>query len=130
MTTVRIPDTFTYTTTELVSGVVEASARAYGSEGWGFESLRARSFPVRQTPLQSIVLNDSEAPHSEQVAAVLEGDRRRVISAAKVTEIKSGFRRRPDTGEGCGSGRRLSDRPQGAEIQQVRIKGCSVSSFP
>jgi hypothetical protein len=33
MTTVRLPDTFTYTTTELVSGLVEPSACAYGSEG-------------------------------------------------------------------------------------------------
>src|ERR1700740_1450424 len=42
MTTVGLPDTFTYTTTELVSCLVEPSACAYGSEGWRFESLRAR----------------------------------------------------------------------------------------
>jgi len=42
MTTVGLPDNFTYTTTELVSCLVEPSACAYGSEGWGFESLRAR----------------------------------------------------------------------------------------
>ena len=43
MTTVGLPDTSTYTTIELVSCLVTPSARAYGSEGWGFESLRARS---------------------------------------------------------------------------------------
>ena len=42
MTTVGLPDTFTYTTTELVPCLFAPSARAYGSEGWGFESLRAR----------------------------------------------------------------------------------------
>ena len=42
MTTVRLPDTSTYTTTELVSCQVTPSARVYGSEGWEFESLRAR----------------------------------------------------------------------------------------
>jgi hypothetical protein len=42
MTTVEPPHAFTYTTTELVSCLVTPSARAYGSEGWGFESLRAR----------------------------------------------------------------------------------------
>ena len=42
MTTLRLPDTPTYTTIELVSRLVTPSARAYGSEGWGFESLRAR----------------------------------------------------------------------------------------
>lgn len=47
MTTARLPDTFTYTTTELVSGLVEPSACAYGSEGWEFESLRARSLPAQ-----------------------------------------------------------------------------------
>jgi hypothetical protein len=44
MTTVRLPDTSTYTTRELVSCLVTPPARAYGSEGWGFESLRARTF--------------------------------------------------------------------------------------
>src|SRR5271166_2170725 len=43
MTTVGLPDTFTYTTIELVSCLVVSSARAYGSEGWGFESLRAHA---------------------------------------------------------------------------------------
>src|SRR5271167_192734 len=42
MTTVRLPDTSTYTTSELVLCLVAPSACAYGSEGWGFESLRAR----------------------------------------------------------------------------------------
>ena len=41
-TTIRLPDTLNYTTIELVSCLVAQSARAYGSEGWGFESLRAR----------------------------------------------------------------------------------------
>lgn len=44
MTTVGLPDTFTYTTTELASCLVEPSACAYGSEGWGFGSLRAHTF--------------------------------------------------------------------------------------
>jgi hypothetical protein len=44
MTTVELPHAFAYTTTELVSCLVTPSARAYGSEGWGFESLRARTF--------------------------------------------------------------------------------------
>jgi hypothetical protein len=35
MTTVGLPDTFTYTTTELISCLVEPSACAYGSEGLG-----------------------------------------------------------------------------------------------
>ena len=35
MTTVRLPDTFTYTTTELASCLVAQSACAYGSEGYG-----------------------------------------------------------------------------------------------
>jgi hypothetical protein len=42
MTTVGLPDTFTYTTAESVSRLVARSTCAYGSEGWGFESLRAR----------------------------------------------------------------------------------------
>ena len=41
MTTVGLPDTSTYTIMELASRLVAPSARAYGSEGWGFESLRA-----------------------------------------------------------------------------------------
>src|ERR1700687_1099460 len=41
MTTVGLPDTSTYTTIELASSLVAPSACAYGSEGWGFESLRA-----------------------------------------------------------------------------------------
>jgi len=43
MTTIRLPDTLTYATIELASSPVTSSARAYGSEGWEFESLRARS---------------------------------------------------------------------------------------
>jgi hypothetical protein len=42
MTTVGLLDTLSYTTTELVSCLIKLSARAYGSEGWEFESLRAR----------------------------------------------------------------------------------------
>jgi len=42
MTTTDHPDTHTYTTIELVSWLVAPSACAYGSEGWEFESLRAR----------------------------------------------------------------------------------------
>jgi hypothetical protein len=42
MTTVGLPDTTTYTTIELVSCLVAQSACAYGSEGLGFGSLRAR----------------------------------------------------------------------------------------
>jgi hypothetical protein len=41
MTTVRLPDTSTYTTRELVLCLVAPSAWADGSEGWGRESLRA-----------------------------------------------------------------------------------------
>src|ERR1700694_3497210 len=44
MTTVGLADTSSYTTTELVSCLVTPSAYTYGSEGWGFESLRARTF--------------------------------------------------------------------------------------
>jgi hypothetical protein len=44
MTTFALPDTFTYTTTELVSGLVEPSACAYGSEG----RLAARRQPTDQ----------------------------------------------------------------------------------
>jgi hypothetical protein len=44
-TTVRLPDTFTYTTTELISCLIAPSACAYGSEGWEFESLRAHLVP-------------------------------------------------------------------------------------
>jgi len=43
MTTVGLPDTSTYRTIELVSCLVAESACAYGSEGWEFESLRARA---------------------------------------------------------------------------------------
>jgi hypothetical protein len=43
MTTVGLPDSATYTAIELVSCLVVSSACAYGSEGWGFESLRARA---------------------------------------------------------------------------------------
>jgi hypothetical protein len=46
MTTVGLPDTSTYTTIELVSCLVTPPARAYGSEGWEFESLRARFLPA------------------------------------------------------------------------------------
>jgi hypothetical protein len=42
MTTVGLADTSTYTTMELISRLVAISACTYGSEGWGFESLRAR----------------------------------------------------------------------------------------
>jgi hypothetical protein len=42
MTTVRLLDTSTYTARELASCLFTGSARAYRSEGWGFESLRAR----------------------------------------------------------------------------------------
>jgi hypothetical protein len=42
MTTVGLPDASTYTTIELASCLITPPARAYGSEGWGFESLRAR----------------------------------------------------------------------------------------
>src|ERR1700692_5069929 len=42
MTRVPLTGTRAYTTLELVSPLVAPSARAYGSEGWGFESLRAR----------------------------------------------------------------------------------------
>ena len=41
VTTVGLPDAVTYATIELVSCLVAPSARAYGSEGWGFESLWA-----------------------------------------------------------------------------------------
>jgi hypothetical protein len=47
MTTVGLPDTSTYTTIDLVSCLVAGSARAYGSEGWGFESLRRASVMSR-----------------------------------------------------------------------------------
>src|SRR6516165_12098777 len=47
MTTVGLPATSTYTTIGLVSCLVTPPARAYGSEGWGFESLRARSLPAK-----------------------------------------------------------------------------------
>jgi hypothetical protein len=40
MTTVGLPDTLYYATVELASCLVTRSARVYGSEGWGFESLR------------------------------------------------------------------------------------------
>ena len=46
MTTVRLPDASTYMTIELVSCLFAPSACAYGSEGWEFESLRARSLPA------------------------------------------------------------------------------------
>jgi hypothetical protein len=45
MTTVGLPDTFTYTTTELVSCLVEPSACAYGSEG------SRKSVVVYSTPM-------------------------------------------------------------------------------
>jgi hypothetical protein len=52
MTTVGLPDTSTYATVELASCLVMPSARAYGSEGEGFESFRARigqrRFPGRE----------------------------------------------------------------------------------
>jgi hypothetical protein len=41
MTTVGLPDTSTYAAVEPVSCLFRRSACAYGSEGWGFESLRA-----------------------------------------------------------------------------------------
>ena len=41
MTTAGLPDASTYTTIELVSCLVTPPARVYGSEGEGFESLRA-----------------------------------------------------------------------------------------
>jgi hypothetical protein len=43
MTTVGLTDASAYTTQELVSWLVTPTACAYGSDGWGFESLRARS---------------------------------------------------------------------------------------
>jgi hypothetical protein len=50
MTTVGLPDTSTYATVELASCLVMPSARAYGSEGWGFESLGARSGRIHAHP--------------------------------------------------------------------------------
>ena len=43
MTTFGLPDILNYATVELASRPVTTSARAHGSEGWGFESLLARS---------------------------------------------------------------------------------------
>ena len=43
MTTFELPNTLSYATVELASFLTTAPARAYGSEGWGLESLRARS---------------------------------------------------------------------------------------
>jgi hypothetical protein len=51
MTTVGLPDASTYTAKELVSCLVTPSACAYGSEGWGFESLRAHA---AQRPFPSV----------------------------------------------------------------------------
>ena len=51
MTTVRLPDTLNYATVELASCLVTPSARAYGSEGSAFESLRAGGL----TPYKSAV---------------------------------------------------------------------------
>jgi hypothetical protein len=42
-TTVRLPDARASTTMELISCLVVPSACTCGSEGWGFESLRART---------------------------------------------------------------------------------------
>jgi hypothetical protein len=57
MTTVGLPDTLNDATVELVSCLVTPSARAYGSEGWGFESLRARPAQGRfACPSQSATL--------------------------------------------------------------------------
>jgi hypothetical protein len=51
MTTVGLAYTPSYTTTELLSCLVIPSACAYGSEGWGFESLRARPPAQRRSSL-------------------------------------------------------------------------------
>jgi hypothetical protein len=47
MTTVGLPDTLDYATVKRASCLVTSPARAYGSEGWGFESLRAHSTALR-----------------------------------------------------------------------------------
>jgi hypothetical protein len=44
MTTVGLPDTFTYPAIELVSCLVVSSARAYGSEGWGSNPFGQHTF--------------------------------------------------------------------------------------
>ena len=51
MTTFGLPDTLNYATVELASCLVTPSARAYGSEGSAFESLRAGGL----TPYKSAV---------------------------------------------------------------------------
>ena len=56
MTTVELPHDFTYTTTEIVPCLVAPLACAYGSEGWGFESLRARTTQRRFPSLWEVVL--------------------------------------------------------------------------
>ena len=48
MTTFRLPDTLNYTTVEFTSCLVTPSAHAYGSEGWEFESRRARRVQMRR----------------------------------------------------------------------------------
>jgi len=60
MTTFGLPHTLNYATVELASCLVTPSARAYGSEGWGFESLRARPaqrcFPALQVEVAKLVV--------------------------------------------------------------------------
>jgi hypothetical protein len=72
MTTVGLADTSSYTTTELVPSLVEPSACTYGSEGWGFESLRARHNQTRAAltrVLSGIQMEDSSKNAVKQSAA-------------------------------------------------------------
>jgi hypothetical protein len=72
MTTVGLPDTSNYRRIEPISCLVVASACAYGSEGLGFESLRARTFgraqlggalpPFGDTPVAATAATSDPAP--------------------------------------------------------------------
>jgi hypothetical protein len=55
MTTVGLLDTHTYTTIGPLSCLVTPSACAYGSEGWGFESLRAHAVQRRFPSMWSVL---------------------------------------------------------------------------
>ena len=104
MTTDGLPDTFTYTTTESVSRLVAPSTCAYGSEGWGFESLRARLKNIGSPALRRISLCaaiTSKAPimsaaNSSASAAGNGTERRSRLFGVRAKQVKPTTNWRPE----------------------------------
>src|ERR1700758_2642645 len=98
MTTAGLPDTSTYTTRELVSCLVARSACAYGSEGWGFESLQARAAEARAAQRRFRSFGGASARRTSSITStdvpVVTGIKGRPGSTAAVRQAGEGRARR------------------------------------